>query len=260
MYIVIKERALAQARALSGTLALAEQAGWTFDHKAPLMLRAPFSHYLHVAATDLLLVPSIKPTRRDLAIVHRGMREACRDALVVKASSEGRRTLYIAYGQWGRQENVWCHGRRLWLSPHGKAWLVPDPHDSDNPHLSMRLPSRVRGPVRGHPGRDRRPLRGSPARRRRGRRTPAPTSSRGRARPAAGSRRRLCRGSLPGAGRRRGARTGVRRGGLSGVDPRRPRQRVHLPRPGSVGVHPRRHARLQPGRQIAAIARSTSAG
>ncbi|MEK9209623.1 hypothetical protein [Sphingomonas sp. 2378] len=62
---------------------------------------------------DLLLVPSIEPSRGNLRTVDRGMREARCDALVVKASSEGRRTLYIAYGQWRRKENVWCHGRRL---------------------------------------------------------------------------------------------------------------------------------------------------
>ena len=40
---------------------------------------------------------------------------------------------------------------------------------------------------------------------------------------------------LSGARCRGGARTGMRRGGLSGVNPRRPGQRVHLTRPGPVG-------------------------
>ncbi|MGJ3628156.1 hypothetical protein AB5I41_16490 [Sphingomonas sp. MMS24-JH45] len=50
MYIVTKERALAEARALSGALALAERAGWHFDRKTPPTPRPPFSNYLHVAA------------------------------------------------------------------------------------------------------------------------------------------------------------------------------------------------------------------
>ena len=44
MYLVTKERALAQARALSGALALAERAGWHLDRRTPLMLRPPFSN------------------------------------------------------------------------------------------------------------------------------------------------------------------------------------------------------------------------
>ncbi|MEH3036303.1 MAG: hypothetical protein PGN23_07425 [Sphingomonas adhaesiva] len=150
MYIMTKERALAQMRALTATQALAMLVGWQSDPATRLLLRPPFSEWFYAASADLLLVPSIEPTRGDLAIVERGMREARCDALVVKASSEGRRTLYIAYGQWGRQENAWCHGRRLWLSPRGEAWLVPDPHDSDDPHLSMQLTER-RLQVASHP-------------------------------------------------------------------------------------------------------------
>jgi hypothetical protein len=139
MYIVTKERALAQTRALSGALALAQRAGWTFDCKAPLMLRAPFSNYLHVAAAELLLVPSIDPTRRDLAIVDRGMREARCDALVVKASTAGKPMLYCAVGRWRRQQNLWCHERRPWLTEHGQVWLVAEHAWAEDPGTSILL-------------------------------------------------------------------------------------------------------------------------
>nr|WP_314470591.1 hypothetical protein [uncultured Sphingomonas sp.] len=139
MYIVTKERALAQARALSGALALAERAGWTFDRKAPLMLRPPFSNYLHVASAELLLVPSVDPTRRDLAIVDRGMREARCDALVVKASTSGKPMLYCAVGRWRREQNLWCHERRPWLTEHGQVWLVAEHAWAEDAKTSILL-------------------------------------------------------------------------------------------------------------------------
>ncbi len=139
MYLVTKERALAQARALSGALALAERAGWTFDRTAPLMLRPPFSNYLHVAAAELLLVPSIDPSRGDIAIIDRGMREARCDALVVKASTAGKPVLYCAVGRWRREQNLWCHERRLWLDEHGHIWLVADHAWAEDPKTSILL-------------------------------------------------------------------------------------------------------------------------
>ncbi len=139
MYLVTKERALAQARALSGALALAERAGWTFDRKTPLMLRPPFSNYLHVAAAELLLVPSIDPSRGDLAIVDRGMREARCDALVVKASTAGKPMLYCAVGRWRRHQNLWCHERRPWLDEHGHIWLVAEHVWAEDAETSILL-------------------------------------------------------------------------------------------------------------------------
>jgi hypothetical protein len=139
MYLVTKERALAQARALSGALALAERAGWHFDRRTPLMLRAPFSNYLHVAASELLLVPSIEPCRGDLDIVDRGMREARCDALVVKASTAGKPMLYCAVGRWRRQQNLWCHERRPWLTEHGQVWLVAEHAWAEDPGTSILL-------------------------------------------------------------------------------------------------------------------------
>ena len=139
MYLVIKERALAQARALSGALALAERAGWTFDRASSLMLRAPFSNYLHVAVSELLLVPSIEPSRGDLDIVDRGMREARCDALVVKASTSGKPMLYCAVGRWRRQQNLWCHERRPWLTEHGQIWLVADHAWAEDARTSILL-------------------------------------------------------------------------------------------------------------------------
>ena len=101
MHIVTREHAAAQARALAGALALADLVGWQIDRSAALILPPVYRNYLHVPAADLLLVPSIEPSRADLDIVGRGMRQARCDALVVKAASEGRRTLYCALGTWG---------------------------------------------------------------------------------------------------------------------------------------------------------------
>ncbi|MDF2496107.1 hypothetical protein [Sphingomonas sp.] len=145
MYIVTPERKLAEACALSGALALADLAGWRISRSSSLILSPPFRNYLHIEQAQLLLVPSIEPSRRDLAVVGRGMREARCDALVVKASSEGRRTLYCAFGKWGRQDNRWHHSRRLWLSRDNEAWLVPDPAEPVEIDLFYRL---TPGPLR----------------------------------------------------------------------------------------------------------------
>lgn len=139
MYIVTKERALAQARALSGALALADLAKWRFDRSSSLILRQPFSNYLHVASAELLLVPSIEPSRGDLDVVDRGMREARCDALVVKVSSEGKPLLSCAFGRWQRAGNEWCHERRLWLTRFGQAWLVPDPVWAEDSNTAILL-------------------------------------------------------------------------------------------------------------------------
>jgi hypothetical protein len=97
---ITRERAAAQARALSGALALANLAGWKINPSSSLIFAPPFRNYLHVEQAQLLLVPSIEPSRGDLAVVGPCMREARCDALVVKASSEGCRTLYCAIGEW----------------------------------------------------------------------------------------------------------------------------------------------------------------
>ena len=145
MYLVTKERALAQARALSGALALAKRAGWTFDRAAPLMLPPPFSNYLHVAAAELLLMPSIDPSRRDLAIIDRGMRKVRCDALVVKASTAGKPMLYCAVGRWRRDQNLWCHERRPWLTEQGQIWLVAEHAWAEDARTSILLgPKRLR--------------------------------------------------------------------------------------------------------------------
>ncbi|RSV15321.1 hypothetical protein CA236_15035 [Sphingomonas sp. ABOLG] len=145
MYNNAPERRLAEARALSGALALADLAGWNISPSSSLILPPPFRNYLHVEQAQLLLVPSIEPSRCDLEIVGRGMREARCDALVVKASSEGRRTLCCDLGKWGRQGNNWKHSRRLWLSHHNEAWLVPDPAEPVEVDLFYRL---TPGPLR----------------------------------------------------------------------------------------------------------------
>jgi hypothetical protein len=139
MYIVTRERAAAQARALSGALALANLAGWKIERSSSLILAPPFRNYLHVEQAQLLLVPSIEPSRGDLDVVGRGMREARCDALVVKASSEGHRTLYCAVGEWLRRDNHWRHARRLWLSRTNEAWLVADPMEYEEPEVFYRL-------------------------------------------------------------------------------------------------------------------------
>lgn len=144
MYIVTREHAAAQARVLSGALALADLAGWTIDRSSSLILRAPFRNYLHIEQAQLLLVPSVEPSRTDLDVVGRGMREARCDALVVKASSEGRRTLYCALGTWGRHDNRWRHDRRLWLSQRNEAWPVPDPAAEETDVFYRLTPGRVR--------------------------------------------------------------------------------------------------------------------
>ena len=144
MYIVNRERELAQARALSGALAIAERAGWRIDRSVPI-LPIPFRNFLHIAAAELLLVPSIEPSRGDLDTVERGTRIARCDALVVKASSIGSRTLYCAVGEWQRHGTVWHHVRRLWLSRTSEAWLVPDPAEPDESDAIFRLsPGRLR--------------------------------------------------------------------------------------------------------------------
>jgi hypothetical protein len=144
MYIVTREHAAAQARVLSGALALADLAGWKIDRASSLILRAPFRNYLHIEQAQLLLVPSVEPSRCDLDTVSRGMREARCDALVVKASSDARRTLYCALGMWGRNDNRWCHERRLWLSQRNEAWLVPDPAAEEIDVFYRLNPGRVR--------------------------------------------------------------------------------------------------------------------
>ena len=95
MYIVTPERELAKARALSGALAIAQRASWRIDRSVPI-LPVPVRNSLHIAAAELLLVPSIEPSRGDLDTVERGTRIARCDALVVKASSAGHRTVYCA--------------------------------------------------------------------------------------------------------------------------------------------------------------------
>lgn len=49
MFIVTREHALAQARVLSGALALADVAAWTIDRSSSLLLPPGFRNYLHVA-------------------------------------------------------------------------------------------------------------------------------------------------------------------------------------------------------------------
>ena len=145
MHIVTREYAAAQARALSGALALADLAGWNIDRSSSLILSAPFRNYLHIEQAQLLLVPSTEPSRGDLDTVGRCMREARCDALVVKPSSEGRRTLYCALGTWRRHDNHWQHDRRLWLSHSNEVWLVPDPAEEKGKDIFCRLTSsRVR--------------------------------------------------------------------------------------------------------------------
>jgi hypothetical protein len=138
MYIVTRERELARARALSGALAIADLAGWRIDRSVPI-LPMPFRNYLHIAAAELLLVPSIEPSRGDLDTVERGTRIARCDALVVKASSAGHHTLYCAVAQWQRHGSVWHHARRLWLSSSNEAWLIPDPNEPDESEAVFRL-------------------------------------------------------------------------------------------------------------------------
>ncbi|WP_231420678.1 hypothetical protein [Sphingomonas sp. Leaf205] len=138
MYIVTRERELARARALSGALAIADLAGWQIDRSVPI-LPMPFRNYLHIATAELLLVPSIEPSRGDLDTVERGTRIARCDALVVKASSEGNNTLYCAVGEWQRHGTLWHHARRLWLSSRNEAWLVPDPDEPEESDAVFRL-------------------------------------------------------------------------------------------------------------------------
>jgi len=138
MYIVTRERELARARALSGALAIADLAGWRIDRSVPI-LPMPFRNYLHIATAELLLVPSIEPSRGDLDTVERGTRIARCDALVVKASSEGNHTLYCAVGEWQRHGTLWHHARRLWLSSRNEAWLVPDPDEPEESDAVFRL-------------------------------------------------------------------------------------------------------------------------
>ena len=138
MYIVTRERELARARALSGALAIADLAGWQIDRSVPI-LPMPFRNYLHIATAELLLVPSIEPSRGDLDTVERGTRIARCDALVVKASSEGNNTLYCAVGEWQRHGTLWHHARRLWLSSRNEAWLVPDPNEPEESDAVFRL-------------------------------------------------------------------------------------------------------------------------
>ena len=144
MYSKNSERALAEARALSGALALADLAGWKINTSSSLILPPPFRNYLHIEEAQLLLVPSAEPSRCDLEIVGRGMREARCDALVVKASMAGRRTLYCAVGSWGRNDNHWQHARRLWLSRSNEAWLVPDPAEAEIDLFYRLNPGRIR--------------------------------------------------------------------------------------------------------------------
>lgn len=144
MHIVNRGHAAAEARALSGALAIADLAGWAINRSSSLILRPPFQKYLHVEEAELLLVPSAEPSRADIETVGRGMREARCDALVVKASSGGRRTLYCALGKWGRNDNHWRHDRRLWLSQHNEAWLVPDPAAEEIDVFFRLNPGRIR--------------------------------------------------------------------------------------------------------------------
>ncbi len=144
MYIVNRERELAQSRALSGALAIAQRAGWRIDRSVPI-LPAAFRNFLHIAGAELLLVPSIEPSRGDIDTVERGTRVARCDALVVKASSIGHRTIYCAVGEWQRHGTVWHHARRLWLSRSNDGWLVPDPAEPDESGAVFRLsPGRLR--------------------------------------------------------------------------------------------------------------------
>lgn len=139
MFIVTREHELAQARVLSGALALADLAAWTIDRSSSLLLPPGFRNYLHVAQAELLLVPSIEPSCGDLRLVGRAMREARCDALVVKASTEGTRTLYCAVGHWRRDGNHWHHGRRLWLSRYNEPWLVADPAEAEEVEVFYQL-------------------------------------------------------------------------------------------------------------------------
>jgi hypothetical protein len=74
-----------------------------------------------------------------------GTRVARCDALVVKASGIGHRTLYCAVGEWQRHSTVWHHARRLRLSRSNEGWLVPDPAEPDESGAVFRLsPGRLR--------------------------------------------------------------------------------------------------------------------
>lgn len=132
MYIVNRERELAQARALSG-------ASTGRCRSCPSLSEIFF--------TSLPLVPSIEPSRGDLDTVERGTRIARCDALVVKASSAGHRTIYCAVGEWQRHGTVWHHDEHnpAQHPPNVNAWLaVALGKERPQPlHLLFRQPKRV---------------------------------------------------------------------------------------------------------------------
>lgn len=122
-----KERAAAEARALTMALALAAKVGWRFG-RGPMATSA-FAQYLYVETAQLLLVPTSSDLPFAMRQVGPVVRETRSDALVVSRTGEGPPVFAMA--TWARRETIWTEPLALWLAETGAAWLVPPPGSDD---------------------------------------------------------------------------------------------------------------------------------
>lgn len=122
-----KERAAAEARALTMALVLAAKVGWRFA-RGP-MPTGSFAQYLYVEAAQLMLVPTSSALPFAIRQVASVVREARSDALIVSRPDGGAPTFAMA--TWARRETNWTQPLALWLSEQGAPWLVPLPDSND---------------------------------------------------------------------------------------------------------------------------------
>lgn len=122
-----KERAAAEARALTMALVLAAKVGWCFG-RGPMPTSA-FAQYLYVETAQLLLVPTSSDLPFAMRQVEPVVRDTRSDALVVSRTGKGPPVFAMA--TWAKRETIWTQPLTLWLTETGAAWLValPGSHD-----------------------------------------------------------------------------------------------------------------------------------
>lgn len=111
----------------AGAAVLSDLCQWTVDY-CPYLLPTRAVGYFLAADVDTLLVPAVAVTGDFLSKVSSVARETRCDAVVVQISQTYPMHLYCCVQIWKPQVTEWsiC---RLWLTPQGEGWLIPDPAD-----------------------------------------------------------------------------------------------------------------------------------
>jgi hypothetical protein len=134
--------------ALTGALAVARLAGWSFVDR-PELLSPQFADALYDPGADLVLLAWAEGEA--FGVIADGLRDIRGAAVIVMPGRtlRGETTLYMSLARRAQGEVHWHHGLRLWINARDDAWLVPDP-DGDEPDGAcfrlMRAPLRPAGP------------------------------------------------------------------------------------------------------------------